>query len=230
MSGAAGDSWDTQAPSRKIAPSGRSKLPDVAVEALHFSRLRRNLLANIVRQALAVSRLRASLAVFLTAFLWAGLFLLFMLGFDFLDQAIREPVTHDETVRAVYSVFFASLTIMLIISTGIIMYSGMYRSDEATFLLTTPVRPQRIFLHKFLQGMLFSSWGFLLLGSPMLVAYGVVVQAPWYYYGLLLPFMGAFVCIPARLARSCACSWCDSCRRIGCTCWRWPVAWPWRWG
>ena len=45
------------------------------------------------------------------------------------------------------------VTIMLVISTGIIMYSGMYRSDEATFLLTTPVRPQRIFLHKFLQGM-----------------------------------------------------------------------------
>ena len=56
--------------------------------------------------------------------------MLFVLGFDFLDQAIREPVTHDETVRAVYSVFFASLTIMLIISTGIIMYSGMYRSGR----------------------------------------------------------------------------------------------------
>ena len=88
---------------------------------------------------------------------------------------------------------------MLVISTGIIMYSGMYRSDEATFLLTTPVRPQRIFLHKFLQGMLFSSWGFLLLGSPMLVAYGVVVQRLGIYYVLLLPFMGAFVCIPGAI-------------------------------
>lgn len=195
MSDAAGNSWDSP-----VARAGvRAKLTSVAVEGDVFARLRRTLLRNIIRQALAVSRLRASLAALLTLFLWAGLFVLFVLGFEFLDDAIREPVTHDETVRAVYSVFFASLTIMLVISTGIIMYSGMYRSDEATFLLTTPVRPQRIFLHKFLQGMLFSSWGFLLLGSPMLVAYGVVVHAPWYYYVLLLPFMGAFVCIPGAI-------------------------------
>lgn len=198
MSEAADNSWDAAVPPvAGVAP--RTKLPDVAAEADVFSRLRRTLLRNAIRQALAVSRLRASLAAILTIFLWAGLFVLFALGFQFLDDAIHESSTHDETVRAVYSVFFASLTIMLIISTGIIMYSGMYRSDEATFLLTTPVRPQRVFLHKFLQGMLFSSWGFLLLGSPMLVAYGFVVHAPWHYYLLLLPFMGSFVCIPGAI-------------------------------
>ncbi|HEY4311565.1 MAG TPA: hypothetical protein VGN12_19115 [Pirellulales bacterium] len=199
MNSASRDSWNAPTRTSEIVAPARPKLVTIGAEADVFSRLRRNLLSNIVRQALAVSRLRASLAVFLTAFLWAGLFLLFVLGFRFLDDAIREPDTHDETVRAVYSVFFASLTIMLIISTGIIMYSGLYRSDEATFLLTTPVRSQRIFLHKFLQGMLFSSWGFLLLGSPMLVAYGVVVQAPWFYYVLLLPFMSAFVAIPGAI-------------------------------
>jgi len=197
MSEALSDAWGT--PVVDAVAAGRRQLPDIAAEAELFWRLRRNLLTNVLRQALAASRLRVSLAAFLTAFLWAGLFLLFALGFRFLDDAIPEPATHDETVRAVYSVFFASLTVMLVISTGIIMYSGLYRSDEATFLLTTPVRAERIFLHKFLQGMLFSSWGFLLLGSPMLVAYGVVVHAPWGYYALLLPFMGAFVCIPGSV-------------------------------
>lgn len=188
-------SWRSQ-PS---ATALHTALPVVPVEANLFYSLRRNLMRNILRQALATSRLRVSLAGFLTAFLWAGLFLLFLFAFKFLDDAIPEPTTHDETVRAVYSVFFASLTVMLVISTGIIMYSGLFRSDEATFLLTTPVRAQRIFLHKFEQGMLFSSWGFLLLGSPMLIAYGVAVHAPWFYYPLLVPFMGAFVCIPGCL-------------------------------
>jgi len=199
MSDDATDAWAASRSSMDVATSTHWKLLAVPLEAALFERLRRNLVHNILRQALAASRLRVSLAALLTALLWVGLFVLFVLGFRFLDDAIPEAVTHDETVRAVYSVFFASLTVMLVISTGIIMYSGLYRSDEATFLLTTPIRVERVFLHKFSQGMLFSSWGFLLLGSPMLVAYGVVVKAPWFYYVLLLPFMGAFVWIPGSL-------------------------------
>ena len=182
-----------------VGRAGGVQLLSAQDESALFWRLRKQLARNVLRQAMAGSRLRVSLAAFLTVFLWAGLFMLFVLGFRFLEDAIPEPVTHDETVRAVYSVFFASLTVMLVISTAIIMYSGMYRSDEATFFLTTAARAERIFLYKFEQGMFFSSWGFLLLGSPMLVAYGIVVSAPWLYYVLLLPFMGAFVCIPGCL-------------------------------
>lgn len=180
-----------------VAP--RVRLLSAPAEAALFQQLRRNLLTNTLTQALQRSRLRVSLATILTLFLWAGLLVLFYAGFDFLDDAIPEPATHDETVRVVYGVFFASLTVMLVISTAIIVYSGLYRSDEATFLLTTPIRDERVFLHKFQQGMLFSSWGFLLLGSPMLVAYGMVVDAPWFYYLSLLPFMAAFVYIPGSL-------------------------------
>jgi ABC-2 type transport system permease protein len=199
MSREADRGWDAGRSPTEIAASAPARLLAVPQEAALFERLRRNLVHNILRQALAASRLRVTLAALLTGLLWAGLFVLFVFGFRFLDDAIPEASTHDETVRAVYSVFFASLTVMLVISTGIIVYSGLYRSDEATFLLTTPTRVERVFLHKFIQGMLFSSWGFLLLGSPMLVAYGVVVKAPWFYYVLLLPFMGAFVWIPGSL-------------------------------
>jgi ABC-2 type transport system permease protein len=102
-------------------------------------------------------------------------------------------------VQAIYNVFFASLLMMLVISSGIILYGGLYRSAEAQFLLTTPVRPERIVLHKFQEAIVFSSWGFLLLGSPMLVAYGLQADAPWYYFVLLLPFMAAFVYIPGGI-------------------------------
>jgi ABC-2 type transport system permease protein len=44
-----------------------------------------------------------------------------------------------------------------------------------------------------------SSWGFLLLGSPLLLAYGIVAEAPWFYYVLLPPFMVAFVYLPATV-------------------------------
>jgi len=177
----------------------RASLLTAPAEAALFQQLKRNLLTNTLIDALRRSRLRVSLATILTLFLWAGLLVLFYAGFDFLEDAIPEPATHDETVRVVYGIFFASLTVMLVISTAIIVYSGLYCSDEATFLLTTPIRDERVFLHKFQQGMLFSSWGFLLLGSPMLVAYGIVARAPWFYYIALIPFMAAFVYIPGSL-------------------------------
>ncbi|MEX0713476.1 MAG: hypothetical protein WD278_14060 [Pirellulales bacterium] len=168
-------------------------------EARVFWRLRCRLIANLLRQSLDQARFRVSLVVLLTGLLWVGLFGLFAEGFQFLKTAIPEPVTHDEMVRAVFHIFFASLMLMLVVSTGIILYGGLYRSAEARFLLTMPVRPQRVFLHKFQEAVLFSSWGFLLLGSPMFVAYGVVEDARWFYFAMLCPYMLGFVYIPAGL-------------------------------
>jgi ABC-2 type transport system permease protein len=88
---------------------------------------------------------------------------------------------------------------MLVFSSAVIMYSSLYCSPEASFLLTTPARPERIFAYQFQEAIWFSSWGFVLLGSPMLVASGAVTHAPWYYYALLLPMMIAFLYIPAAL-------------------------------
>ena len=146
-------------------------------EAVAFWRVRVRILTRGAQQALATSRLRVSLVVFLSLFFWAGLFILFSEGFHFLSISIGHAGTHALTVQAIYNVFFASLMVMLILSSGIILYSGLYCSSEAAFLLTTPVRPERIVQHKFQEAIAFSSWGFLLLGTPMLVAYGVQADA-----------------------------------------------------
>ncbi len=172
---------------------------DPSREGTLFWQLRGRLLRNQLRQVLAQSRLRASLATVLTGLLWIGLFRLFAEGFQFLGGAIPEPATHDETARAIFNIFFASLTVMLVVSTAILIYSGLYRSSEVQWLLTLPVHSQRVFLHKFQEAMLFSSWGFLLLGTPMLIAYGVVERAPWCYFVALLPFLGAFAYVPGSL-------------------------------
>jgi ABC-2 type transport system permease protein len=51
--------------------------------------------------------------------------------------------------------------------------------------------------------MWFSSWGFVLLGSPMLAAYGMVRHSASHYFVLLLPFMISFVFIPAAIGSIC---------------------------
>ncbi len=176
-----------------------ARLTTVNEEARAFARMRGRAMANLLRQALATSRLRVMLVAVLSGVFWGGLFWLFLEAFHFLNAALAHAPTRDQAIRAVFSIFFASLLVMLWFSSAIILYSSIYRSREVQFLLTTPARAERVYLHKFQETVLFSSWGFLLLGSPMLVAYGMAVEAPWYYYLLLLPFLVAFVIIPAGL-------------------------------
>ena len=106
---------------------------------------------------------------------------------------------HADTIRLVFHMFFASLNLMLVFSAGIIFFGAVYRSPETRLLLSLPVRDERIALHKFQEALLYSCWGFFLLASPMLLAYGVVVHAPWYYYVLLLPMIVSFVYVPCAI-------------------------------
>lgn len=165
-----------------------------------FRWLRKRMFVNHLRQTLRESRLRVTLVSLLTAILWLCLFELFVEGFQFLNVMIPDQVTHDDTARAIFSIFFASLTIMLVVSTGIIIYSGLFRSPEVQFLFSLPVRTERVFLHKFQEAMLFSSWGFLLLGTPMLVAYGAVDEfAGWYFFAAIVPYLIGFAYIPGSV-------------------------------
>ena len=162
-------------------------------EARLFFRLRATVAWETLRSMLSSARLRLSLVALLSVMFWAALYGLFVEAFLFLESL------HADVVSLLFNAFFSSLMVMLVFSTGILLYSGLYCSAEARLLLTLPVREETILGHKFQEALWFSSWGFVLLGSPMLVAYGVVRQAGWPYYLLILPFMLAFVVIPAAL-------------------------------
>ena len=179
------------------APNDDAVPPEA--EARAFWRMRRRVIRALLRQMLAQARFRFSLIVVLSAVLWCGLFWLFADGLTFLRSAIYAQDIYQQTVSSVLGMFFLALLTMLVFSAGIILYTSLFRSAETAWLLTYPVRVERIFLHKFQEALVFSSWGFLLLGSPMLIAYGVVSQAPWYYYVLVPPFMAAFVYIPVAI-------------------------------
>ena len=174
-----------------------SRLNPIDVESRVFSRLRTTIAWHLLRLMLSGARLRLALVILLSAVFWGSLYGLFLEGFSFLNSI------HAEVISLLFNAFFSALMIMLVFSTGILLYGNMYCAPDAKLLLTLPARAEAIFSHKFHEAMWFSSWGFVLLGSPMLVAYGVVRGAPWTYYLLLLPFMVAFVVIPATLGGIC---------------------------
>jgi len=147
------------------------------------------------------ARLRTSLVVVLSLFFWCGLFVLFYSGFKFIVSYAGSPGAsyHAQTVQFVFALFFASLQVMLFFSAGIILYGGLFASHETSFLMTLPVRDDRLVFYRFQEALFFSTWGFFLLASPMMIAYGFVVSAPWYYYAYLPILMISFAYIPCAL-------------------------------
>ena len=59
--------------------------------------------------------------------LLGGLFLLFYEGFQFIVENMRQAGApyHAQTVRFVFHLFFASLNVMLVFSSGIILFTGL---------------------------------------------------------------------------------------------------------
>ena len=164
-----------------------------------FQHVRLRYGTRLLSHLVATSRLRISVIVLLTCCFWGGMFWIFLEGFQILDTAISHEATKTQTIHAIYNIFFLSLLAMLGVSSGIILYGLLFDSEEVRFLLTTPASAERIVLHKFQETIVLSCWGFILLGSPLLVAYGIQAHAPWYYFALLLPFLVSFVFLPAGL-------------------------------
>ena len=115
----------------------------VGEESGIFLRLRWLLASSTLREMLRTSRLRLSLVILLSALFWGSLFGLFHEAFTFVDSL------HAEVISLLFNAFFSSLMVMLVFSTGILLYSGLYTTPEARLLLTLPVRSETIFAHKF---------------------------------------------------------------------------------
>ena len=161
-----------------------------------FRTLRWRMVRNGVARKLDSARLRVALLVIFSLLFWLSLFVLFLEGFRFLN---RYQMLHMALTQLLFSVYFVSLLVMLLFSTGIILYAALFASEEARFLLVRPIAPDQIFAYKFQEAMFFSSWGFLLLGSPMLLAYGIEGSAPAAFYLLGPLFFLTFAYIPGSV-------------------------------
>jgi ABC-2 type transport system permease protein len=168
--------------------------------ALLFQDLRWRLFRNSMAIVLAQSWWRVLTIAYCCAIIWAFLFMLSWYGFHELRTRWNVPLEQN-LIESVFDVFFFTLTILLIFSTGIILYSSLYAGAETQFLLSSPIPDDHIFSYKFQGAVAFSSWAFVLLGSPVLLAYGLEVKngAPWYYYTVLPFFFLGFLLIPGSI-------------------------------
>ena len=159
-----------------------------------FRRVRYRTARNALGVMLQTGRLR--LATMIGTSLLVALFVLGLSWYGFHEMFRYKLPVKGLIVGGLFDLMFFTLGGMLVFSTGIIMYASLYTSAESRFLLATPARADAIFGAKFQAAVAFSSWAFLILGVPILVAYGLVAGVPWYFYPLLPVVLLGFVLLP----------------------------------
>lgn len=159
--------------------------------------LMRNRLASLGR-----SQIQATAAVTcVLAAAWLGGCLLLYLGLRYVDQlADLGPLL---TTRIFY-LFFLTLMFLLPFSNLLIALGAFYRAPEVGFLVSKPIPSRSLFAARLVESVVDSSWPFLFMVGPVLVAFGIVRDAGVLYYLssmlLLPPFIAILGCLGSGAA------------------------------
>lgn len=169
----------------------------------HFillTRLKAKIAAASLKAFLRGSRLRLVVMSVAAGIFWLLMFGMFLEGFTFLrDLPGMAAVITETLTQYMFAFFFFALLVMMTISSGVICYTSFYRNDEASFLMSLPMRPGVVYAHKAAESIVFTSWGMAVLVVPLFLAYGLVQHAPWYFYVLSFAFSALFIGIPMSL-------------------------------
>ena len=175
-----------------------AELPLVADQGRLFRQLRYKLLRNSLRVALENGRVRLFTMIATSAVVACFTLAVSLYLFD--QLAANKIPFKGAIVEALFDLLFFTLGTMLIFSTGIILYASLFTSPETRFLLCSPARADHIFATKFQAAVAFSSWGFVILGVPIFVGYGIISGVPWYFYALLPAYLLGYVLLPGSVS------------------------------
>jgi ABC-2 type transport system permease protein len=132
-------------------------------------------------------------------FVAAFVFGLSLAGFWFLRYELHLQFDGNIVRMLSLELLFIVLGVLLVFSTSLILYGSLFTGYESAFLLSQPIPEDQIFAFKYQGAVAFGSWAFVLLGGPILVAYGIIGQAPYYFYLLLPLFFFGFILLPGSL-------------------------------
>jgi ABC-2 type transport system permease protein len=163
-----------------------------------FQRLRLRIARNAGTQLFGNSRVRLITMIACSVLVWIAVYVVSYLGFGLLAE--REIPGSGRILELLFNMMFFALGAMLILSTGLVLYAGLFNGAETRFLLATPARADQIFALKFQSAVTFAGWAFVVLGAPILIAYGIAFQAPWYFYALLPVFFLGYLLLPGSIA------------------------------
>ena len=141
-------------------------------------------------------QVRTLILATLVVLFWCGIFWFFHRTLDYF-RAIPDlgPILSQKLLSMVFITFFA----ILLFSNVITSLSTFFLSRDLLLLIPAPVPPARLFVAKFIETMVDSSWMVLLFSGPAFIAYGVVHGGRPAYYLMTLLTLIPFLMIPAAL-------------------------------
>ncbi len=148
------------------------------------------------------SRLKVAVISISAIGLWLFVFGVFFEGFGWLARfggtAGDFALTIGDVIMArMLSVLTLAVFFMLIFSNVLVAFSTLYRSREVAYLVQSPMSYRTLFVARFAECIVFSSWALAYLGSPMILAYGLVNGAGPAFYVASAAFYPPFVLLPA---------------------------------
>jgi ABC-2 type transport system permease protein len=182
------------------APGNNGAIYDPLGEALLFQRLRWTLFRNTYRHLFGNSLVRPVTILLCSIVVWAFVFAFSYLGFRFVSRPPMNLPADGQIVGLLLALLFFALGVLLIFSGGLILYASLFTAAETGFLLSKPVTADQVFAYKFQGALAFSSWAFVLLGSPVLIAYGLICHSPWYFYAVLPFFFIGYLLLPGSIS------------------------------
>lgn len=127
--------------------------------------------------------------IFLAGY-WIGGFFFFYWTFRYVHQF---TVVGDLLLDRIWHFFFFVLWLMLIFSNAVVAYGTQYRCAEVPFLMSLPIPARVIFCKQFIESLVLSSWAFLFLALPMILAYGTLWKSSLTFVMWALLFILPFV-------------------------------------
>ena len=97
-------------------------------------------------------------------------------------------------------IVFLGFFVFLMISGITVSIHYLFISSDLPLLMVSPLSNNTIFTFKLIEAMFANSTLFFFMGIPIFVAYGIISQAQWYYYPLMLINAILFLAIPISIA------------------------------
>lgn len=135
-------------------------------------------------------RLKAEVVLVLGSGIWLAVLGGLVLGLRDLEAY---PPFKGMVVSNLLAMFFFVVMMMLVFSSTVVSYGALFEQQEVGFLLAAGLRPADIYTYRLSQAIVFSSWATVVMGLPVIIAYGLDMKLAWHYYPLaavtVVPFL-----------------------------------------
>ena len=125
--------------------------------------------------------------------------MIYGLTFVLLDKVAAEQVYGDFLMGKLLSFLAMLFFAVLVFSNMVTSLSAFFLSEDLQIHFTTPVPLGTLYIARFVETVVASSWMVLLFAVPILIAYGKVLGASILYYPWMVLALMAFLLLPAAI-------------------------------